>query len=105
MGLGKTLQTLLFLAWLIEQGALSDANRDREAEPWNPILIVAPVILLENEVWTRDMRQFFANDGAVFQPRFPGWKLLAAWRSGTGRETVIGEPALDLDASGRTASC
>ncbi len=67
MGLGKTLQVLTFLAWLIERGEIA-AGPDPEASPWRPILIVAPVILVENETWLQDMRRFFAADGAVFTP-------------------------------------
>jgi len=101
MGLGKTLQTLVFLAWIIERGYISEGRSSLERGPWNPILIVAPVILLENEVWLNDMRRFFADDGAVFQP----WltlhgKALKAHRATdtSGSETVIGAPALQLSA-------
>ncbi len=44
MGLGKTLQTLLFLAWLIEE-----EEKWQDAPPWNPIPIVAPLILLDDD--------------------------------------------------------
>jgi hypothetical protein len=101
MGLGKTLQTLVFLAGIIEKGALSDEGYDPECAPWNPILIVAPVILLENEVWINDMKRFFVGDGAVFQPwlTLHGSTLQKYRRPGVaGRETMIGEPVLDLDA-------
>ena len=101
MGLGKTLQTLLFLAWLIENGYLGEPGRSSEEAPWNPILIVAPVILLENEVWTADMRRFFRGDGDIFRP----WltlhgKALRKYRiqNTPGSETTIGEPVLDLQA-------
>jgi hypothetical protein len=46
------------------------------------------------------MRRFFVNDGAVFEPclTLHGRELKALRRAGAGRETVIGEPVLDLDA-------
>lgn len=100
MGLGKTLQVLTFLAWLIEKGELSRASRDPEAAPWDPILIVTPVILLENETWLNDMRTFFEGDGAIFQPCFSlhGAALKGMRRIGShGRETIIGEAVLDLE--------
>ncbi|MBK8762399.1 MAG: DEAD/DEAH box helicase [Sulfuritalea sp.] len=46
MGLGKTLQLLTFIAWYLQK---PDAK---------PVLIVAPVSLLEN--WQREMEKFFA---------------------------------------------
>jgi hypothetical protein len=50
MGLGKTLQALLFLAWLIEE-----EEKWQDAAPWNPILIVAPLILLDDDgPWLKD---------------------------------------------------
>jgi superfamily II DNA or RNA helicase len=48
MGLGKTLQLLAFMAWCLEQDATID-----------PILIVAPVALLEN--WKREIDTFFVS--------------------------------------------
>jgi len=100
MGLGKTLQTLTFLAWLIEQGHLSEQSSNPKCAPWNPILIVAPVILLESEVWIKDMRQFFRNDGAVFKPwvTLHGKQLKTHRISVRGSETLIGTPVLDLTA-------
>jgi len=46
MGLGKTLQLLTFISWYLQK---PDAK---------PVLIVAPVSLLEN--WQREMEKFFA---------------------------------------------
>lgn len=98
MGLGKTLQVLTFLAWLIERGYLSPPYKDEETGPWKPILIVAPIILLENETWINDMRSFFANEGALFLP----WvtlrgSTLSGFRRAGQQETALGEPVLDLD--------
>lgn len=47
MGLGKTLQLLTFIAWYLEQPESND-----------PVLVVAPVSLLDN--WENEMRRFFA---------------------------------------------
>jgi superfamily II DNA or RNA helicase/HJR/Mrr/RecB family endonuclease len=100
MGLGKTLQVLTFLAWAIEQGELAKGSSDRDAAPWDPILIVTPVTLLENETWIEDMRRFFVAQGSVFQP----WLVLHGTRlreysrkDVEGRETEIGRPKLDLE--------
>lgn len=99
MGLGKTLQVLVFLAWLIEEGQLSQESKNPDAAPWDPILIIAPVILLDNETWLNDMRLFFKSDGAIFQPwlTLHGPKLRDMRRSeAVGKETVIGQAVLDL---------
>jgi hypothetical protein len=65
MGLGKTLQLLAFIAWSIEQ------------EPEGaPILIVAPVALLDN--WEREMRNFLDPAIADDALRLYGRSLLEA---------------------------
>lgn len=100
MGLGKTLQVLMFLASLIESGALSDASLNAELPPWNPILIVSPVILVENGTWQNDMQSFFSADGSIFEPVLVlHGAALKRYRNAdvSGRETNIGEPALRLD--------
>ncbi len=97
MGLGKTLQVLTFLAWLIERGDIA-GGADPEAAPWRPILIVAPVILIENETWLQDMRQFFAADGAIFTPHLVlRGKKLEEFRTTRGKEVEVGQAVLDLD--------
>lgn len=100
MGLGKTLQVLTFLAWAIERGEIAKGSSDADAAPWDPILIVTPFTLLENETWLDEMRKFFAGQGAIFQP----WLILHGPRLREfrcsdlrGRETEIGEPLLDLE--------
>ena len=50
MGLGKTLQLLTFIAWYLKK---PDAK---------PVLVVAPVSLLEN--WQREIEKFFSPDFA-----------------------------------------
>jgi len=100
MGLGKTLQILMFFAWLIEKGMISPEGVDKESAPWNPILIVAPVMLLESETWLNDMRHFFRADGSIFQPWLVlhGLELKKMRREGaTGKETDAERAMLDLE--------
>ena len=74
MGLGKTLQVLMFIAWLLEltdhpqYSIIFESGHDPEMSPWNPVLVVMPVILLENEIWLQDMRKFFKHEGSIFKP-------------------------------------
>lgn len=101
MGLGKTLQILTFLASQIEAGMLNCiAGVDSDRPPWRPVLIVAPLILVENETWLSEIRQFFANDGNLFEP------VLILHGSGVDSvrdnnrreaETVVGRPTLSAD--------
>lgn len=100
MGLGKTLQVLMFLSWLVERGDISPEGHDKERAPWNPILIIAPVMLLENETWINDMRTFFKGDGRVFEPNIVlhGSELKRfRLHDIAGRETEIEKPVLDLE--------
>ncbi|MHB8501147.1 MAG: SNF2-related protein [Candidatus Acidiferrales bacterium] len=100
MGLGKTLQILTFLAWAIEQGELAKGSSNSDVAPWDPILIITPVTLLENETWLEDMRRFFVGRGSIFQPwlTLHGARLREYFRQGAeGRETEIGQPKLDLE--------
>lgn len=65
MGLGKTLQLLTFIAWCIEN------------EPEGlPILIVAPVSLLDN--WEREMKQFLHPEMGDEALKLYGRSLLEA---------------------------
>lgn len=99
MGLGKTLQILSFLAWRIEQGRLR-AEEGSDGPPWRPILIVAPLILVENETWVTEMRRFFAHEGDLFKPTLvlhgPGIDDVRV-AGPSGAETVVGRPQLDPD--------
>jgi hypothetical protein len=100
MGLGKTLQVLAFLAWLIEEGKLATLSVNPDAAPWDPILIVSPVTLLEIETWIGNMREYFVADGEVFRPwiTLHGSRLREFRQKGIeGRETAIGETVLDLE--------
>lgn len=99
MGMGKTFQILSFLAWLIERGEIA-AGPDPNRPPWKPILIVAPLVLIDNATWTREMARFFPHDGALFRPWtvLRGEELKKLRRTPTpGKETDLGESVLDLD--------
>jgi hypothetical protein len=101
MGLGKTFQVLAFLAWLIERGGISPTDvQTPEKPPWNPILVVEPLMLIENESWQRDMRKFFKYEGAVFEPHLVlhGAELKRRRRPDVkGRETELRESVLKLE--------
>jgi hypothetical protein len=98
MGVGKTLQILAFLAWCIESGQFPELSCS--VPPFRPILIVAPLILLETETWENEMKRFFAQDGNVF------WPVLSLYGSNlrsfrrkdmAGAESTLARPVLDLD--------
>lgn len=98
MGVGKTVQILTFLAWCIESGKFPDLSRSEP--PFRPILIVAPLILLDTRTWEAEMENFFANDGVVFWPvlSLHGDQLAKLRRhDAAGRELEIGKPILDLN--------
>ncbi len=98
MGVGKTLQILSFLAWCIESGAFPDLSRPKP--PFRPVLIVAPLILLETETWEREMKKFFAENGEVFGNVLPlyGPELQAyRRRDAEGREEIVAKPILNLE--------
>lgn len=98
MGLGKTLQLLTFIAWAIESGRFPELSRERP--PYRPILITAPLILLENQTWEEEMKKFFAEKGNIFLPVLPlyGPALRSFRRKDlTGTEGTHGQPILDLD--------
>ena len=72
MGLGKTLQVLTWLARCIEDGRTDDGPSTGRDGPFRPILIVAPLMLVDTETWTREMEKRFRAFGAVFRP----WHVL-----------------------------
>ncbi len=94
MGLGKTLEVLTFAAWCKEQGVFPGFQDG--AGPYRPMLIVAPLMLVENETWQADMAKFFAPD--TFGPilSLHGTELQKL-RMAKGKETEIGKPLLDLE--------
>ena len=110
MGLGKTLQVLTFLAAVIENDERLEADgrseerlicvgEDSARPPYHPILIIAPVILLENRTWQKDMEKFFEAGGAIFQSMVDlrGNALKEHRRDGTrGQETASGQSFLDV---------
>ena len=98
MGVGKTVQILTFLAWCIESGKFPDLSKSEP--PFRPILIVAPLILVDTRTWETEMENFFANDGVVFWPVLSlHGDQLAKLRldDAAGRELEIGKPILDLN--------
>lgn len=68
MGLGKTLQLLVHIANQVETGAMVETGGTRGNGPWRPVLVVAPLFLVETGVWTEEMGRRFADDGRIFQP-------------------------------------
>ena len=98
MGVGKTLQILSFLAWCIESGRFPDLSRSKP--PFRPILIIAPLILLETETWENEMKKFFSENGEVFGSVLPlyGPELKGYRRKDAeGREDIVAKPILNLD--------
>ncbi len=98
MGVGKTVQILTFLAWCIESGRFPDLSKSEP--PFRPILIVAPLILLDTRTWEKEMENFFTNEGVIFWPvlSLHGDQLAQLRRhDAEGPEVEIGKPVLDLN--------
>jgi len=98
MGLGKTLQLLTYVAWSIEND--SDLGLSNPAAPWRPVLVVVPLVVLENEVWQSEITRFFKADGAVFEPilAFHGDVIKTFKRtSASGREVAVGRSVLEIE--------
>jgi hypothetical protein len=98
MGLGKTLQVLTHVARLIETGALLDEPDSGPNGPWRPVLVVAPLLLVETGAWTREMELRFAEGGQVFRP----WTVLRddglrRVMRADHRRDQLGKPLLDPD--------
>ena len=88
-GLGKTLQTIAFLAWLKEHMKHSGAA-DR-----GPILVVAPTSLLRN--WEQEVETHVGGRGFGTLIRLYGSSLSSQKRRDSqGTETRSGLPQLDL---------
>jgi SNF2 family DNA or RNA helicase len=98
MGLGKTLQVLAYLAWCIENE--TDLGLKQESPPWWPILIVAPLMLVEDRTWEREMERFFRGEGSIFVPVkvLHGKNINSVRRENhTAKELIEGKPSLDPD--------
>ena len=90
-GLGKTLQTIAFLAWL--KGHM----RDHDSELGGPILVVAPTSLLEN--WEAEVALHTRDGGLGELIRLYGSALSSRKRKGaSGKDTADGLARLDFDA-------
>lgn len=88
-GLGKTLQTISFLAWLKAQMAQRDATQR------GPVLIVAPTSLLRN--WEEEVDRHLTPAGLGHLIRLYGTGIAARRRHGaSGKDTLDGEEHLDL---------
>lgn len=96
MGLGKTLQILTHVAQLIESGAIDDQAGQDGNGPWRPVLIIAPLLLVESGTWTEEMRRHFVDEGRVFEP----WVVLRdegleKVKQSTTERDYLGKPLLD----------
>jgi hypothetical protein len=93
MGLGKTLQVLTYLAWCIEHD--KELQLGNSSAPWRPILVIVPLILLENRIWEREIEEKFI--GSVFTPILVlhGSKIKTLRKSHlTGTEVSLGMPTI-----------
>ena len=86
MGLGKTFQTLAFMAWMRRE---MNASRI----PQRPFLVVAPTGLLEN--WAQEQTAHLSGEGLGELVRAFGPELKSL-RRGQGSEHEAGVPLLDL---------
>lgn len=90
-GLGKTLQTIAFLAWLKEHMARSESNFR------GPVLVVAPTSLLEN--WEQEVRTHMHEPGLGHVIRLFGGNISGRKTLGSrGKDTDDGSAKLDLSA-------
>ncbi|UIK18572.1 DEAD/DEAH box helicase [Rhizobium leguminosarum] len=90
-GLGKTLQTISFLAWL------KTAIARPEAKNRGPVLVVAPTSLLEN--WEQEVSRHMDEQGLGHLIRLYGSSLGGRKLTGArGTDTESGEAKLDFGA-------
>ncbi|ACP24375.1 superfamily II DNA/RNA helicase and SNF2 family-related protein [Sinorhizobium fredii NGR234] len=88
-GLGKTLQTLSFVAWL-------RAEMDAGAVPHRPFLVVAPTSLLLN--WEAEIDRHLSAQALGIPVRLYGSHLAEFKKEGlSGQDIREGEALLDLD--------
>ena len=88
-GLGKTLQTIAFLRWLLGQMEASGESR-------GPLLVVAPTSLLRT--WENEVQHHLDSRGLGSLIRLYGSELGSRRRAGTkGVDTESGKAKLDLD--------
>jgi hypothetical protein len=95
MGLGKTLQALAFLAWIIEHRLKNTLGS--ESGPYKPILVVAPLILLDDAGWGAEIERFFKSS------HFESYRILygrelSRLRQEQGTEVSLSRPLLNIDA-------
>jgi hypothetical protein len=93
MGLGKTLQVLAYLAWCIEHD--KDLQLGNACAPWRPILVIVPLILLENRTWEKEIEGKFT--GSVFDPILVlhGSSIKSLRKpNAVGTEVSLGKPAI-----------
>lgn len=89
-GLGKTLQTIAFLAWLQRQMA------DSAAQERGPVLVVAPTSLLQN--WEMEVERHLDDTGLGHLIRLYGSEIARRRRDDAhGRDTDSGEAKLDFE--------
>lgn len=90
-GLGKTLETIAFLAWLKKQMIHEEAHHR------GPVLVVAPTSLLQN--WEQEVTQHLKEPGLGHLIRLYGSAVAARKLPGAaGRDTDTGEIKLDFGA-------
>lgn len=88
-GLGKTLQTIAFLAWLKQHASAPGSL------PSGPVLVVAPTSLLVN--WEQEVARHTREPGLGHLIRLFGSGIGARKRAGaSGRDVDAGESKLDL---------
>lgn len=94
MGLGKTLQLLSFLASVVE-GKVGPAWPEKG--PYNPILVIAPLILFQS--WKQEILSSFSPSpfGHVLTLHGAELQSLRNPDSGTGHELKLEESVLNLD--------
>lgn len=94
MGLGKTLQLVNYLAWCIEND--KDLGLSNEGAPWRPILVVLPLILLENKTWEKEIADWFKHEGDVFNPILVAYgdEIKRLREVASGKETALGKPLI-----------